>query len=71
VILSLLQPISGEDHRIADPRVGSFRLETLAMEPIFLGAVFAIMWLSSSLLAGDLETLRATERRLALCPAHA
>jgi hypothetical protein len=40
------------------------------MEPIFLGAVFAILWLSSSLLADDLETLRATERRLQRCPAH-
>ncbi|WP_395020572.1 hypothetical protein [Dongia sp.] len=41
------------------------------MEPIFLGAVFAIMWLSSSLLADDLESLRATEQRLARCPRHA
>jgi hypothetical protein len=41
------------------------------MEPIFLGAVFAIMWLSATLLAADLETLRAAEQRLALCPAHA
>ena len=41
------------------------------MEPIFLGAVFAIMWLSASLLADDLETIRAAERRLAFCPDHA
>ena len=41
------------------------------MEPIFLSVVFAIMWLSTSLLADDLATLRATERRLALCPADA
>jgi len=41
------------------------------MEPIFLGAVFAILWLSGSLLAQDLATLRAAERRLAVCPAHA
>jgi hypothetical protein len=41
------------------------------MEPIFLGLVFAIMWLSSSLLADVLENMRAAERRLALCPAHA
>jgi hypothetical protein len=41
------------------------------MEPIFLGAVFAIMWLSGSLLADDLETIRAAEHRLAACPDHA
>jgi hypothetical protein len=41
------------------------------MEPIFLGMVFAILWLSASLLATDIESLNATERRLALCPAHA
>jgi len=41
------------------------------MEPIFLGAIFAIMWLSASLLADDLETMRAAERRLMLCPEHA
>jgi hypothetical protein len=41
------------------------------MEPLFLGLVFTIMWLSASLLADDLENMRATERRLALCPAHA
>jgi hypothetical protein len=41
------------------------------MEPIFLGTVFVIMWLSASLLADDLETMRAAERRLALCPVHA
>jgi hypothetical protein len=41
------------------------------MEPIFLGMVFAIIWLSSSLLADDLESLRAAELRLARCPAHA
>ena len=43
----------------------------LIMEPIFLGLVFGIMWLSASLLAEDLETLHATERRLQRCPAHA
>jgi hypothetical protein len=41
------------------------------MEPIFLGVVFGIMWLSASLLAEDLATLRAAVRRLALCPVHA
>jgi hypothetical protein len=41
------------------------------MEPIFLALVFAIMWLSASLLAADIESLNATERRLAVCPAHA
>jgi hypothetical protein len=41
------------------------------MEPIFLGVVFAIMWLSGSLLAVDLEAMRAAERRLQRCPAHA
>jgi hypothetical protein len=46
-------------------------LEADIMEPVFLGIVFAIMWLSASLLAADLENLRAAERRLALCPAHA
>ncbi len=40
------------------------------MEPIFLGTVFAILWLSASLLAADIESLNATERRLALCPVH-
>jgi hypothetical protein len=40
------------------------------MEPIFLAAVFAIVWLSASLFAADLETLRAEERRLARCPAR-
>lgn len=40
------------------------------MEPIFLGLVFAIMWLSTSLLAEDIARHRATERRLARCPAH-
>ena len=38
--------------------------------PIFLGVVFAIMWLSGSLFADDLEAMRAEERRLARCPAH-
>jgi hypothetical protein len=41
------------------------------MEPIFLGMVFAILWLSASLLAEDIESLNAAERRLALCPVHA
>jgi hypothetical protein len=40
------------------------------MEPIFLGLVFGIMWLSASLLAGDLASLRDAERRLSLCPAY-
>jgi hypothetical protein len=40
------------------------------MEPMFLAMVFAIMWLSASLFAADLETLRATERRLERCPAR-
>ena len=40
------------------------------MDPIFLGMVFAIMWLSSTLLADDLESLRAAEHRLARCPAR-
>jgi hypothetical protein len=40
------------------------------MEPIFLGVVFAIMWLSGSLFADNLEAMRAAERRLARCPAH-
>ena len=40
------------------------------MEPMFLGAVFMIMWLSASLFAVDIENLRATERRLARCPAR-
>ena len=38
------------------------------MEPVFLGMVFAIMWLSGSLFASDLENMREAERRLALCP---
>jgi|APAra7269096979_1048534.scaffolds.fasta_scaffold20186_2 hypothetical protein len=38
------------------------------MEPIFLGVVFAILWLSTSLLAEDIALARATERRLARCP---
>jgi hypothetical protein len=41
------------------------------MEPLFLGLVFAIMWLSTSLLAEDLRSLHAAERRLARCPVHA
>lgn len=40
------------------------------MEPIFLATVFAIIWLSASLFAEDLETLRDTERRLERCPAR-
>jgi hypothetical protein len=54
----------------ADARVGSLDGDP-TMEPIFLGAIFAIMWLSASLLADDLETMRAAERRLMLCPEHA
>jgi hypothetical protein len=54
----------------ADARVGLLVGDT-TMEPIFLGMVFAIMWLSSTLLADDLESLRAAEHRLARCPAHA
>ena len=38
------------------------------MEPLFLGMAFAVMWLSASLFAADLQTLRATERRLQSCP---
>ena len=38
------------------------------MEPVFLGMVFVIMWLSGSLFATDLAQLQAAERRLALCP---
>ena len=41
------------------------------MEPIFLSMMFAIIWLSSSLLAEDIARLHATERRLARCPVHA
>jgi hypothetical protein len=41
------------------------------MEPLFLGLVFTIMWLSASLVAADIESIHATERRLARCPAHA
>jgi hypothetical protein len=59
-----------EAQRISRPRVGRFGWR-LIMEPIFLGAVFAIMWLSSSLLADNLESLRAAEQRLARCPVHA
>jgi hypothetical protein len=40
------------------------------MEPVFLGLVFVIMWLSGSLLAADLQSLRAAELRLARCPAR-
>jgi hypothetical protein len=70
VILSLRQPIRGETHASADAHVGSLVGDT-TMDPIFLGMVFAIIWLSSSLLADDLESLRAAEHRLARCPAHA
>jgi hypothetical protein len=38
------------------------------MEPIFLGMVFAILWLSASLFAEDIASARATERRLQRCP---
>jgi hypothetical protein len=44
------------------------KLEAHIMEPVFLGMVFGIMWLSASLFATDLENLRETERRLARCP---
>ena len=40
------------------------------MEPIFFGMVCAILWLSTALLMEDVARLRATERRLARCPAH-
>ncbi|GAB2176314.1 hypothetical protein DLREEDagr8_18720 [Dongia sp. agr-C8] len=59
-----------ESDGISRPKVGRFDWRRI-MEPIFLAAVFAIMWLSSSLLADDLESLRAAELRLARCPAHA
>ena len=39
-------------------------------EPMFLTMVFAIMWLSGSLFAADLEAMRAAERRLQRCPAR-
>jgi hypothetical protein len=38
------------------------------MEPIFLGMMFAILWLSASLLAEDIASLRAAEHRLKRCP---
>jgi hypothetical protein len=40
------------------------------MEPLFLAGVFAIMWLSASLFAADIEDERAAERRHARCPAR-
>jgi len=41
------------------------------MEPVFLGLVVAILWLAGSLLAADIQTLQAAERRRQLCPAFA
>ena len=41
------------------------------MDPIFLGLIFAITWLSASLFATDIQNLQDAERRLALCPASA
>ena len=38
------------------------------MEPVFLGTVFAILWLSGSLFAADIQAFTATERRLARVP---
>jgi hypothetical protein len=40
------------------------------MDPYFLGAFFAIIWLSASLFAADLLTQRETELRLARVPAN-
>ncbi|HVO02001.1 MAG TPA: hypothetical protein VMT54_07350 [Candidatus Cybelea sp.] len=38
------------------------------VEPLFLAVVFAIVWLSGSLLAEDIRTWHATKRRLQHCP---
>lgn len=40
------------------------------MGTVFLGMVFAIMWLSASLFAADIRNLHEEERRLARCPAR-
>jgi formate hydrogenlyase subunit 4 len=38
------------------------------VEPLFLGAVFAIMWLSGSLFAEDIQAWHEAERRVERCP---
>jgi hypothetical protein len=57
------------DRSIAPAGAGGGRLEMEeVMEPVFLGMVFAIMWLSASLFAAEVKNLRAAERRHARCP---
>ncbi|HVT52800.1 MAG TPA: hypothetical protein VHE77_14570 [Dongiaceae bacterium] len=36
--------------------------------PLFLGAIFAIMWLSGSLLAQDIRAYHEAELRVRRCP---
>jgi len=36
--------------------------------PLFLGAIFAIMWLAGSLLAQDVRAYHAAELRMRRCP---
>lgn len=36
--------------------------------PLFLGAIFAIMWLSGSLLARDIRAYHEAELRMRRCP---
>ncbi|HVM83183.1 MAG TPA: hypothetical protein VMW18_04790 [Candidatus Binatia bacterium] len=38
------------------------------VETVFLAVVFAIMWLSGSLFAEDIQTWHAAERRRHYCP---
>ena len=48
---------------------GSNRLEHIVMVgPLFLGAIFAIMWLSGSLLAHDIRAYHDAELRMRRCP---
>lgn len=41
------------------------------MEPVFIAVVMGILFLSGSLLAEDVRSLHAAERRRRLCPAYA
>ena len=54
--------------RAARRRRWSFELGGPTMEPVFLGMVFVIMWLSGSLFAADIAQLQAAERRILRCP---
>jgi len=63
----LLPSTYGVRSRVAPER--SNRLEHITMAgPLFLVGIFAIMWLSASLLAHDIRAYHDAELRIRRCP---